>query len=156
MDFEKFLELVQALGAHRVRYALVGGAAMAAHGLLRATEDIDLFVAADEENILKLRAALKSVWHDPEIEHISADELSGGYPTIRYGSPDGLCSIDLISRLGTAFAFEDLEIGVVELEGVSVRVATPRTLYRMKKGTVRLIDKADAAALRQKFDLEEE
>lgn len=115
MDFEKFLELVQALGAHRVRYALVGGAAMAAHGLLRATEDIGLFVAAD-----------------------------------------GLCSIDLISRLGTAFAIEDLEIEDVELEGVSVRVATPRTLYRMKKGTLRPIDQADAAALRQKFDLEEE
>ncbi len=31
-----------------------------------------------------------------------------------------------------------------------------RTLYRMKKGTVRLQDRVDAEALRQRFDLEEE
>jgi hypothetical protein len=155
MDFEKFLELARALRAQEVRYMLVGGVAMGAHGLLRATEGIDLFVASDMANILKLRAALKSVWDDPEIEPISADELSGDYPTIRYGSPDGLCFIDIISRLGTAFAFEDLEAEDMDLDGVSVSVATPRTLYRMKKGTLRPIDQADAAALRQKFGLGE-
>jgi hypothetical protein len=34
-----------------------------------------------------------------------------------------------------------------------VRVATPRMLYRMKRHTVRPIDRADAEALREKFDL---
>lgn len=43
------------------------------------------------------------------------------------------------------------------MEGVSVRVATPRTLYRMKKDTVRPQDRLDAAALLQRFGpLEEE
>ena len=62
---------------------------------------------------------------------------------------------DLISRLGTAFGFEDLEAETVVLEGVQVRVATPRTLYRMKKDTVRPLDRADAQALREKFKLED-
>lgn len=39
------------------------------------------------------------------------------------------------------------------VEGVAVRVATPATLYRMKKDTVRPIDRADAAALREKFGI---
>ena len=39
------------------------------------------------------------------------------------------------------------------VEGVPVRVATPATLYRMKKDTLRPIDRADAAALREKFRL---
>jgi hypothetical protein len=39
---------------------------------------------------------------------------------------------------------------------VRVRLATPRTLYRMKKGTARLIDRADAEALRRRFGLEDE
>lgn len=147
MDFEKFLELVRALHAQQVRYVLVGGVAMGAHGLLPAMETIDLFVAADKANVLKLRAALKSVWDDPEIDQISADKLAGGYLTIRYGFPDGLCFIDILSSLGTALAFEDLEAEDLEMEGVPVRVATPRTLYRMKKDTLRPIDQADAAAL---------
>jgi hypothetical protein len=41
------------------------------------------------------------------------------------------------------------------IEGVSVRVAAPATLYRMKKDTLRPMDRADAAALREKFELEE-
>jgi hypothetical protein len=44
----------------------------------------------------------------------------------------------------------------VTIEGVPVRVATPATLYRMKKDTVRPIDRADAAALRDKFRLAED
>jgi hypothetical protein len=64
--------------------------------------------------------------------------------------------IDLMARLGTAFAYEDLEFETVSMEGVPVRVATVRTLYRMKKGTTRPIDQADAAALREKFGLEED
>jgi len=51
-------------------------------------------------------------------------------------------------------ACEDLEAQRAILEGVSFSVATPQTLYRLKKGTIRLIDKADAESLRQKFGLE--
>lgn len=42
------------------------------------------------------------------------------------------------------------------MEGVPVRVATPRTLYAMKRGTVRPRDHADAAALQEKFHMEDE
>jgi hypothetical protein len=36
-----------------------------------------------------------------------------------------------------------------------VKVATPETLYRMKRDTVRLRDKADAQALKDKFGLKD-
>jgi len=35
-------------------------------------------------------------------------------------------------------------------------VATPRTLYRLKRDTVRPIDRADAQALREMFDIDED
>lgn len=38
---------------------------------------------------------------------------------------------------------------------VEVNVATPETLYRMKRDTVRLRDKADAQVLREKFGLKD-
>ena len=51
--------------------------------------------------------------------------------------------------------FEGLEAETLSLQGVPVAMATP-TLYRMTKGTVRPIDRADAAALREKFRIAEE
>lgn len=155
MNFDTFLALARALEARQVDYVLVGGMALAAHGLLRATEDIDLFVATDEGNVERLRAALRSVWDDPEIEGIQAADLAGEYPTVRYGPPDDSCVVDIIARLGTEIAYQDLEVETRLVEGVPVRVATPRTLYRMKRDTVRPIDQADAAALRDRFGLED-
>lgn len=155
MDFDRFLEVLRALAREGVDYVLVGAVALGIHGLVRATEDVDLFIRPDGENVERLKRALRSVWDDPEIAGITAQDLAGEYPTVRYGPPGEGFVIDLLSRLGSAFAFEDLEAETVSLEGVPVRVATPATLYRMKKGTVRPIDRADAAALREKFRLEE-
>lgn len=44
----------------------------------------------------------------------------------------------------------------VPFAGLHVSVATPATLYRMKRNTVRLKDRADAELLKQRFGLTEE
>jgi hypothetical protein len=56
---------------------------------------------------------------------------------VEYTPPGGEYSLDILSRLGEAFRFEDPEAEDLFVDGVRVRVATPRMLYRMKKGTVR-------------------
>lgn len=48
---------------------------------------------------------------------------------------------------------EDLEAEEHLIDGVRVHVATPATLYRMKKDTLRPIDRADAEALKRRFKL---
>jgi hypothetical protein len=130
--------------------------AMAAQGLVRATRDIDVVVSVETKNIDRLKAALQELFHDPEIDSIRADELAGDYPAIQYVPPTGDFWIDILARLGEAFQFADLESEELVVEGVRVRVATPRTLYRMKKDTVRPQDRLDAQALRERFDLLEE
>ena len=50
----------------------------------------------------------------------------------------------------------DLEAEEVTVDGIRIRVATPRMLYRMKKDTVRPRDRADAEEIKQHFGLEEE
>lgn len=155
MDFDRFLDVLRALAREKVDYVLVGGVALNLHGIVRATEDSGLFIQPDGANVERLRRALASVWNDPDIAQINADDLGGAYPTIRYGAPDGGLVIDLLARLGSAFTFDDVKAQTIQVEGVPVRIATPATLYRMKKDTIRPIDRADAAALREKFNLSE-
>jgi len=156
MEFEQTKRILAAFDRHGVNYVLVGGMAMAAQGLVRATRDIDVIVSVTPKNIDRLKAALQELFNDPEIDSIRADELAGDYPAIRYVPPTGDFWIDILARLGEAFQFADLESEELVVEGVRVRVATPRTLYRMKKDTVRPQDRLDAQALRERFDLLEE
>ncbi len=147
--------MLRALNAEGVEYVLFGGQAVNLHGILRFTDDIDLFVSPTPENVGRLRRALRRLWADDSIDEIRAEDLAGEYAVVRYGTPDDFY-IDVVSRLGEAYAFDDIESEWIEVDGVRARVATARMLYRMKKGTVRPLDRADAADLRAKFHLEDE
>jgi hypothetical protein len=156
MEFEQAKRILAAFDSHKVDYILVGGMAMAAQGLVRATRDIDVVVSAEANNVDRLKTALRELFDDPAIESIRADELAGDYPAIQYVPPAGDFWIDIMARLGEAFRFADLESEEMIIEGVLVRVATPRALYRMKRDTVRPQDRLDAQVLRERFDLQEE
>ena len=54
-DFEEFLQL---LNDENVKYVIVGGYAVAFHGYVRVTQDIDLFYKNTENNILKIQKDL--------------------------------------------------------------------------------------------------
>jgi len=55
-DFKEFLEL---LNSHKVEYLVVGGYALAFHGVPRFTGDIDIFVIADKENAERILRVLE-------------------------------------------------------------------------------------------------
>jgi hypothetical protein len=84
MDFDKVLALIDAMNREGVEYITFGAVALAAHGLVRATEDADFFINPTAENIERLKRALRSIWDDPNIDEISAAELSGDYPAVAY------------------------------------------------------------------------
>ena len=151
------MRVLRAFEAARLEYVLIGAAAMAFHGVVRATEDLDLFIRATPENVERLRMALREVYaDDPHIAEISADDLLGSYPAVRYYPPTGDLYFDVLTRLGEAASFETIEVEIREVDGTHVRVATPAALYKLKKGTVRLQDRADAAMLRERFNLKDE
>lgn len=156
MQFDDVVAVLKALERENVEYVLVGGVAVGLHGFERATNDIDLFVRATEDNVERLRRALHAVFNDPSIEEITAKDLAGDYPTIRYGPPDADFFVDILGRLGTATSFDDLEASTVDVAGAKVRLATPRTLYRMKRDTLRPIDRIDAEVLKDAFNLKDD
>ena len=157
MDFvADFLRFVDSLNRNGVEYVLIGGAALNVHGLLRATEDVDVFVKPTSQNVDHLKAALRDLWEDDSIEEIAAEDLLGDYPVIRYGPPEGSMYIDILTRVGSLAAYDDLEWEVIAIQDIEIRVATPRTLFELKKNTVRPIDHSDAARLADAFDFGKE
>ncbi len=151
------MRVLRAFESVGLEYVLIGAAAMGFHGLVRATEDLDLLIRATPENIEKLRTALRAAYEgDPNIDEITSDDLLGEYPAVRYVPPTGDLYLDVMTRLGEVASFETVEADVKDVDGTHVRVATPAALYRLKKGTVRSQDRVDAAALRERFGLKDE
>lgn len=157
VDRDEIIRVLRAFEAVGLEYVLIGAGAMGFHGLVRATEDLDLFIRATPENIERLRIALREAYEgDPHIDQISAEDLLGEYPAVRYYPPTGDLYFDVLTRLGEAASFETVDAEIKEVGGTAVRVATPAALYRLKKGTVRPQDLVDAAALRERFNLKDD
>lgn len=156
MKLDEALEVLASLQREQVDYVLVGGAALTFHGLVRATEDLDIFVRPTAENIERLKQALRVVYNDPNIDEISAEDLMGDYPSVRYYPPNVDLFLDILTRLGEFATFDSLQAEEVESDGVRIKIASPRTLYWMKKDTVRDIDRMDAQNLRERFRLEDD
>lgn len=148
------VDLLRALADEEVDYVLIGGLALNLQGIVRTTEDIDLFLRPDEENVERAKRALRRVWDDPAVEEITAADLLGEYPVVRYVPPNDDVIVDLLTRIGTAVRFEDLEAETKTYEGVPVQVATPATLVRLKRDTVRPQDRVDADDLRAHFGID--
>jgi predicted nucleotidyltransferase len=156
MEVAIIRRVLECLERRGVDYAVFGGVALNFHGIGRATEDLDLFVRPTQVNLENLREALRDAFADDAVDEINVEEMLTDYPSFRYYPPgdDDSLYLDVLTRLGELYAFESLEIQDLDFQGLKVRVITPRMLYRMKKDTVRPQDHADAARLREKFDLE--
>ncbi|MEJ7876350.1 MAG: hypothetical protein WKF62_06790 [Solirubrobacterales bacterium] len=69
-------ELFQALSEAEIDYVLVGGLAVAAHGYVRATQDLDLCPGANEENLKRLAALLEELGAvNRDADDFAPDEL---------------------------------------------------------------------------------
>ena len=145
--FDKFLHVADALENEGVEYILIGGFAVVLYGLPRLTQDVDIFIRNDEDNVQRLKKALYNVFQDTTINEITVEELQQ-YPVIRYGSPDGFC-IDLIVKIGETFTYTDMNYEVLEVEGHKIKIATVETLVRLKEDTIRPIDKSDVLFLKE-------
>ena len=151
------LRVLRAFEREGLEYVLIGAAAMGFHGLVRATEDMDVLIRATPENVERLKRAFRAAYDgDPNVDDIRSADLLGDYPAVRYYPPSGDLYFDVMTRLGEVASFDTVAAEPKEVDGVRVSVATPDALYRLKKGTVRPLDRQDAEALRRHFGLEEE
>jgi hypothetical protein len=80
--YQDFKDLLSAFHAHRVKYLIIGGYAVALHAQPRATQDQDLFIKADPANAQAIYAALATF--GAPVENIRAEDLADPSSFIRF------------------------------------------------------------------------
>jgi hypothetical protein len=126
---------------------VIGGFAVIAAGLPRATGDIDLMVAVDRENEAKVFSALSTL-SDNAVRELQPGELQQ-YNVIRVADE---ILVDLMRSAG-GIEYEEAakEVILREIQGVPIPFASPRLLWRMKANTHRAKDAGDLVFLRYWF-----
>lgn len=136
-DFREFLRLLNSNG---VEYLLVGGYAVGIHGYVRATNDLDVWVAVSAENALRVDRALRefgfsSTSLSPELFMSPGQIVRMGVPPLRLELLTGISGVD--------FADCYSERDVLDLDGMSVPVISLKRLRENKAAANRAKDLAD-------------
>lgn len=143
-----------ALQAAKVDYVTVGGIALIAHGVVRATLDVDLVANPAGENPGRLAVALCALdarpWGEPETA--VTQELLGRDANMRFETSAG--QVDVLAATVYRRLFADLRSRAVavRLGDVEIVVASRADLIRLKAGTGRerdLLDIGDLLALEE-------
>lgn len=139
-----FIEFIELLNAHNVRYLVVGGYAVALHGHPRYTKDLDVWIELSPENAENIINALEefgfgSLGLKPE-DFLERDQIIQlGYPPNR---------IDILTTLKD-IQFNDCykEKVEIQIQGIKINFIDLENLKLNKRATGRPQDLADAENL---------
>jgi hypothetical protein len=140
-DFKECLAL---FNAHRVEYLLIGGYAVAVHGYPRATQDLDLWIAASRENAGKVVAAVHEFGFP--LEGLREEDFTEPGKIVWMGNPP--LRIDILNRIsGVEFSECVRRRVMVDIDGVETPVISLADLKTNKQASGRLKDLADLEEL---------
>lgn len=141
-----YSDMLRALSDARVKYLLVGAYAMGAHGYVRATSDLDVWVAPTPENADAVLKALEAF--GAPLQGLTAADLQD--PKIVFQVGVAPLRIDIMSGI-TGLEFEPAYENSHEtkINGFTVRILSIADLIKNKLATGRSQDRADAEALRK-------
>jgi predicted nucleotidyltransferase len=154
----KIAELLQSLTDAQVHYVLVGGLAVQLHGFLRATFDIDLVLAMNDENLVRFINVAKNYGLQPGIpvpieslrnaEQIDQWHREKGMLAFSLREPQvGGSIIDVLVRPDVTFDKLVADATEGKLFGRQVLIASIEDLITMKRIANRSKDRLDIEAL---------
>jgi hypothetical protein len=144
--------LLRGLHEHEVDYIVFGAVAMLFYGYARNTDDLDILVSPDEENLdrihawlTSLKAVLKLNPRRPFGDRERWGMQKGSNATVLTSAGQ----IDLVQRLPGLPDWSTLmaEAEVYELDGMRVPVVARRTLIELKRQRGSQLDLADIEAI---------
>jgi len=133
-DFKEFLKL---LTLHEVKYLLIGGYAVSYHGYLRATADMDLWIAIEPQNAEKLVTVLREFGFG--VPELTPDLFLNKDKVIRMGLPP--LRIEILTTIsGVDFdeCYSERIVGIID--GVEVNIISLKHLKINKKASGRYKD----------------
>ena len=152
LPHQKATRALEAFGRYQVPYVIVGGAALALHGIPRSTLDVDIVIPAQTETITKLFEAAKYVGLKCQQAKIlmlanKPDLLIGQWITFEDREKRHLIDV-FLEKEGE---FKKLFRKSIERRGrkTTFRIASLEDLEKMKKATGRPIDLADVALIQE-------
>ena len=144
-----FNDLLAAFNAHAVEYLLVGAHALAAHGHVRATKDLDVWVRPSPDNAPKVLRALAGF--GAPLHDLSEADLARPGLIFQIGVPP--IRIDVITAIdGVEFDQAWPDRVEAKLGEISVPVLSRHHLIANKKASGRLQDLADVESLERRGD----
>jgi hypothetical protein len=148
-------EITAVLARHEVDYVVLGGLAVAAHGFIRATKDIDICPKPTRANLKRLAEALVELEAEPlELEQFPEFELRPDLDNLRAGTNWCLNSrhgrLDVMQEISGVKGYEELARGaeLQELFGQTVKIASYEAVLKMKRAAGRPQDELDIATLK--------
>lgn len=139
---------------HETRFLVVGAHALAGHGVLRATGDLDIWVNNSAENIPRIWRALVEFGAPAEALGLSPEDFSTAGTVVQIGLPPR--RIDLMTSI-TGVVFDDAWRSRIEIRiaDVTVSVLGREALLKNKRALGRSQDLVDVEALsRMRRDIE--
>jgi len=135
-DFKEFLRL---LNEHRVEYLLIGGYAVGYYGYPRATNDMDIWIAARPDNAARMVTVLREFgFHTPQL----SEDLFLSDKIVRMGVPPMRLEI-LTTISGVQFDECYAEREVKLIDAVPVNLISLHHLKRNKQASGRHKDLDD-------------
>lgn len=139
-----YRDLFAALNAAGVEYMIVGAYALAVHGHLRATKDLDVWVKAAPDNAARLLPALREF--GAPTDGLTESQFSTEGMILQLGFPP--VRIDILTSLaGVTFEAAWVRRVHAAYGGQQVSVISREHLITNKRASGRLQDLADVEAL---------
>ena len=143
---EDFVDMLKALVAEHVEFVVVGAHALAAHGVVRSTGDLDLLVRPSAENAARVVAALKRFGAPVQAHGVSATDFAREGTVYQLGLPPS--RIDLLTTI-SGVDFDTALAGSIRVApgGIELRVLGKEEVRANKQASGRPKDLEDLRRL---------
>lgn len=145
-------KVIRALNQHQIRYALVGGYAVALHGVIRGTVDVDIAIALDRNTYKRAETALQSIGLESNLP-VTAEQVfdyreeyinNRNLIAWSFRNPDNpLEIVDIVITENV----KTIKTVTVTAYGLRLRIAAIDDLIQIKRKANRKQDREDIKAL---------
>ena len=146
---DDFVDFLDCLLTAKARFVVVGAHALAAHGLPRATGDLDVLLEPSEQNAKAVLVALRAFGAPIEAHGVASGDFSKTGTVYQMGLPPR--RIDLLTSI-SGVSFEAVWQGrlLADVQGMTLAFIGCSELIANKLAAARPKDLLDVAALRSR------